>query len=482
MSVLAQTFPRRLFLNSASIFGGEAVARCATLLMAVIIARRFGSTALGEYGYALAFASILLLVPDFGMHLFAVRELSTTPERLPTIFWNVHWMKLFLTGLVALFVILAGTWMIPEPGRRLMFYVLAGRVLLQTYSQASMAVFKAFERMHFVAFQQSVNSLVIVVWAGAALAFHANLWMVVAALIAGQAAETCLGWHFMRTNFSPGRLARWDRTLLSAIIVASFPIGMTAMLQAFNLRIDVLVLGRHVSNRVLGQFQAVAWFPVGIFLITSLLLAVLFPKLSRLMRRGSAYSCAYVTSLLKNGLLVTSLGSLVLWFVAPALLSWVFGEALAPAAPTLRLLTPMLPLVFLNTVLFYVFIAARRRRVYMGTLAIGVVLGTGLSFFMTAHFGVTGCALADVVRELTMSSIYLYFLIQENHARVAGVALLRIVLASSLLVVLGTAVTDSGQHGCQWSAAWVALVLAGTVAMLGFPRRTECQLLTDDSL
>ena len=137
MSVLAQTFPRRLFLNSASIFGGEAVARCATLLMAVIIARRFGSTALGEYGYALAFASILLLVPDFGMHLFAVRELSTTPERLPAIFWNVHWMKLFLTGLVALFVILAGTWMIPEPGRRLMFYVLAGRVLLQTYSQVT---------------------------------------------------------------------------------------------------------------------------------------------------------------------------------------------------------------------------------------------------------------------------------------------------------------------------------------------------------
>jgi O-antigen/teichoic acid export membrane protein len=482
MSVLAQAFPRRLFLNSAAIFGGETVARCATLLMAVIIARRFGPVALGEYGYALAFASILLLVPDFGMHLFAIRELSTEPERLPAIFWNLHWLKLFLTSLVAFFVILAGTWMIPEPGRRLMFYVLAGRMLLQTYSQASMAVFKAFERMHFVAFQQSINSLVLVAWAGAALAIHASLWVVVAALIAGQAAETCLGWHFIRTNFSPGRLARWDRTLLSTIIVSSFPIGITAMLQAFNLRIDVLVLGRYVSNEVLGQFQAVAWFPVGIFLVTSLLMAVLFPKLSRLLRRGSGHSNSYVASLLKNGLLVTALGSLVLWFVAPALLVWIFGEALAPAAPTLRLLTPMLPLVYLNTVLFHVFIAAQRRRVYMGTLAIGVALGTGLSFFMTAHFGVTGCALADLVRELTMSSIYLYFLIQGNHARVAGMALLRIVLASGLLVVLGTAVTDSIQHGGQWSAAWVVLVLAGTLAMLGFPRRTECQLLMDDSL
>ena len=482
MSGLAQAFPRRLFLNSAAIFGGEAVARCATLLMAVIIVRRFGATALGEYGYALAFASILLLVPDFGMHLFAVRELSTHPERLPAIFWNVHWLKLFLTSLVVFFVVLAGTWMIPEPGRRLLFYVLAGRVLLQTYSQASMAIFKAFERMHFVALQQCINSLVIVAWAGAALAFHASLWVVVSALIAGQGAETCLGWHFIRTSFSPGRLARWNRPLLSAIIVSSFPIGITAMLQAFNLRIDVLVLGRYVSNRVLGQFQAVAWFPVGIFLITSLLMAVLFPKLSRLLRGGSVCSSAYVMSLLKNGLLVITMGSLVVWLYAPALLVWIFGDPLAPAAPTLRLLAPMLPLVFMNTVLFYVFIAAQRRRVYLGTLGLGVALGLGLSVFLTAHFGVTGCAFADVVREFVMCSFYLYFLVQENHARVAGMGVLKALLPASLLVVAGALVAASPAYGGQWSGAWILLLLMGTLFMLGLPRRNEWRLLTDDSL
>lgn len=482
MSVLAHAFPRRLFLNSAAIFGGEAVARCATLLMAVIIARRFGPTALGEYGYALAFASILLLVPDFGMHLFAVRELSTDPERLPAIFWSVHWLKLFLTGLVSVSVVLAGTWMVPEPGRRLMFYVLAGRALLQTYSQASMAVFKAFERMHFVAFQQSVNSLVIVVWAGAALAFHASLWVVVAALVAGQAAETCLGWHFMRTSFSPGRPATWDRTLLSTIIVSSFPIGITAMLQAFNLRIDVLVLGGYVSNRVLGQFQAVAWFPVGVFLVTSLMMAVLFPKLSRLLRRDSVQSSAYVASLLKNGLLATTLGSLVVWFYAPALVVSIFGEALAPAAPTLRLLVAMLPLVFMNTVLFYVFIAAQRRRVYLGALGLGVVLGLGLSVFLTAQFGITGCALADVVREFAMCSFYLYFLVQGNQARAAGLGVLKALLSASLLVALGILVTTLPAHGGQWSGAWILLVLTGTLFMLGLPRSSEWQLLTDDSL
>jgi O-antigen/teichoic acid export membrane protein len=482
MSVIPQAFPRRLFLNSAAIFGGEAVVRCATLVMAVIIARRFGPVALGEYGFALAFASVLLLVPDFGTHLFAQRELSSDPERLPAIFWNIHWLKLFLTGAVTLFVILSGAWLIPDLGSRLLFYLLTGRVLLQTYSQASMAIFKSFEQMHFVAYQQTINSLVVVVWAGAALVLHANLWVVVAALIAGQAAETCLGWQFLRTNFSPGRLVRWNRTLLSTIIVSSFPIGITAMLQALNLRIDVLVLGRYVSNRVLGQFQAVAWFPVGIFLVTSLLMSILFPKLSRLLRRNSIHSSAYVLSLLKNGLLVTSLGSLILWFSAPTLLVWIFGESLAPAASTLRLLAPMLPLAFLNTVLFYVFIAAQRRSVYMGTLGLGVALGLSLSFLLTAHYGVVGCVLADVVREFTMCSFYLYFLIPGDLARVAGLGILKVFLPTTLFVALGSFVTTSSGQGGQWSAAWVLLVLLGMLFMLGFPQRNEWQLLTDDGL
>jgi O-antigen/teichoic acid export membrane protein len=482
MSAIVQACPRRLFLNAAAIFGGEAMARSATLLMAVIIARRFGPVVLGEYGYALALASVLVLVPDFGMHLFAVRELSTGPEGLPAIFWNVHWLKLFITGALIIFIVLGCRWLVPDPGSRRLFYLLAARVLLQTYSQASIMVFKAFERMHFVTYQQSINSFVVVVWAAAALALHANVWIVVAALIAGQAAETCLGWQFLRTNFSPGGLMRWDRKLLSTIAISSFPVGITVMLQALNLRIDVLVLGRYVSNQVLGQFQAVAWFPVGVSLASSLLMSVLFPKISRLLRGDSIHGSAYVTGLLKNGLLATTLGSLVLWFCAPALMVWVFGAALAPAAPTLRLLAPMAPLVFLNAVLFYVFIAAQRRRVYMGTLGLGAVLGVGLSSFLTAQFGVTGCALADSVRELVMSSLYVCFLIKGNHARVAGTALLKTFLASSLLVVVGMAVTNSVKHGGGWSAAWVMMVLAGTLAMLGFPRRTEYELLTEDSL
>jgi hypothetical protein len=51
--------PRRLLINSTAIFGGEAIARLSTALMALVVARFYGMDALGNYGYALALASVL---------------------------------------------------------------------------------------------------------------------------------------------------------------------------------------------------------------------------------------------------------------------------------------------------------------------------------------------------------------------------------------------------------------------------------------
>ena len=482
MAQPVSAFPRRLLVNSASIFVGEAIARLATFLMAVVIARRYGSAALGDYGYALALASVLLVVPDLGLHLFAVRELSTDKRRLQTIFWNVHWLKFLLAAFVVVFAVVFGTWGIAEEARRLLFYVLIARALLQTFSQASMAIFKAFECMQYIAIQQSVNSVVVIAWVGAALAFDARLPVLVAALVAGQAAETFLGWRIIRDRFSPGHLRSWNYQVLYTILAVCLPIGATTILEALNLRIDILVLAAYSSSRVLGQFQAAAWFAVGTFLVASLLMAVLFPKLSRLLREHSVRGSAYVLSLLKNSLLVMALVSLVVWLAAPNLLSLLVGSDSAPAAKTLRILVPALPLVFLNTVLFYVFVAARRRFVYMGILGLGVSVGTVLCFGLSARYGAAGCAFADVAREFVISAAYFYFLIEGNHARIAGLALLKVFAGATALLFLAVFLTSSLHHGDKWLAVWIVFVMTGTVFMLGFPQRREWRLLLDDGL
>jgi O-antigen/teichoic acid export membrane protein len=477
----ARTIPN-VFVNGASIFSGEIIARLATALMALVVAHFFGSIALGDYGYALALASILIVVPDCGLHLFAVRELSSSPLRLPEIFWGIHWIKLGLTGAVVAFTLFFGEIGIADRGRRILFYVLIGRAVLQTFSQATMAIFKAFERMQYIALQQCVNTAIIVVWVGAAVLLRASLPVVMIGLVAGQFAETCLGWAILWSKFGPGRLLKWDRNTVSTILADCLPIGFTAILLALNLRVDILVLSVYVPSSSLGQFQAAAWFTTSTFLSASLLMSVLFPKLSRLLIGHSAQGSDYVLSLLKNALLITALGALVAWLSAPALLPLFFGKEFESAANILRILAPAMPLVFLNTVLFYVFVAARRRFVCLGTLGFGVIVGAALSLYLSSRYGVAGCAIADVAREFLISGVYLYFLIQGNHARIAGLALAKVFMGATILLALGALLAAPLHLGATWLAAWMVFVVTGTLIALGFPQRRELHLLTDDRL
>jgi len=90
-------------------------------------------------------------VPDLGLHLLVTRELAADPGRLRAVFWSIHWLKFVLVGGVVVIALLYGEAGIPDEGRRLLFYLLVIRAIFQTFSQAYMAIFKAFERMQYVA-------------------------------------------------------------------------------------------------------------------------------------------------------------------------------------------------------------------------------------------------------------------------------------------------------------------------------------------
>jgi len=482
IDLMTPALPRRLLTNGISIFGGEAIARLATALMALAVARLYGLEAMGNYGYALAVASVLLIVPDFGLHLFVVRELSSSPQRIAEIFWNVHWIKLGLAASVLVFATAFGEWGIASWDRRWLFYILVIRILLQSFSQATMSIFRAVERMQYIAVQQSINSVLTILWVAAVVAFKASPLVLVTGLVVGQLAETFFGWVILRRFLPASHFRMPDRHTAFQIAAASFPFGLTAILLALNLRIDILVLSHYASARILGQFNAGVWFVIAMFLCASLLMSVLFPKLSRLMAENTATGSDYVRGLLKNALMFGALGSLLLWLSAPRVIRLFFGPDFDPAAHILRVLAPTLPLVFLNTIFFFVFAAARRRFVCLGTLAFGVTAGFLVNVYLTSRYGATGSATADVFREFAICGIYVCFLIQGNHARFAGLALLKVFAGATVGLGLGVLFASLLHIHVMWFAAWMFFVLLGTVVTLGLPSMKEWHLLMDDRL
>jgi O-antigen/teichoic acid export membrane protein len=219
---------------------------------------------------------------------------------------------------------------------------------------------------------------------------------------------------------------------------------------------------------------------VGTFLVASLLMTVLFPRLSRLLRNPSEKATAFVESLLKNVLLAMTLGALVVWSRASWLLRGLFGQALASADDVLRILAPALPFVFVNVILFHVFVAARRRKAYLGTLMLSLTLGALGGLVLAPRYGATGSAIAALVREFITTLVFLCFLRREQVAPQIGRALLRMLAGATGVAAVLSGLAYALVHWTAWPLAWTLLVLGGTIAAGGLPNREQWMLLADE--
>jgi O-antigen/teichoic acid export membrane protein len=477
-----QLLKSRIFINAVAIYAGEGLCRLTTFFVALIVARRYSAEALGQYGYAVALASVFVLLPDMGLHLLVTREVAGEPLSLPRAFWDLHWLKMILVGFLVVGGLIFGALALHDAGRRGLFYILAIRALLQTFSLASMSFFKAMERMHFVALQQLANGAVTVSGLIVCIFLGAGLYTTVSALLAGQLVELLLGWWFIRRHFSPGPIRAWDSGRMSSMFIAAVPIGIAAILQAFGIRVDVLILGVFSSNKELGQFQAAALMVVASFLATSLLMTVLFPKLVRLLRSPTSTGTAYLESILKNGVLLATCASIVVWLAAPVLVPGVFGQSFIPASRFLRILAPVLPFIFVNTSMFYIFLATDHRREYLATLAFTIGLSVVLAFVLAPRMGGAGVAMADLIREGLASVIYLYLLHRKSRVPSLGPALLKIVPGTALVALATFLLLGVSGNSQVWAVMWSVTMLGGILLLAGTPRREQLVVLAKEDL
>lgn len=470
----------RILRNGVAIFLGEGLGRLGNFVIAVIIARQFGAAALGQYGYAVSVASVLLLLPDMGLHLTATQRVSARAEELPRVFWNLHWAKLGLLGVVAIIAVVVGEFAMDDGGRRLLFYVLTVRVAFLTFSQAYMAFYKATEQMHFVTLQQMVGV------AASLFALLACFWMgttltgFVGALVAGQMTEVCTGWWIIRKHFHAGAARTWDIPFSKEMLGFALPVGVIAVLQAATLRIDVLVLGAFATNSELGHFQAAAWLLVLAFLGASLLMTVLFPRLVRILRSPTPSGTAWVESLVQNGVILSLGAATIACLAAPYLLHACYGQDLLPATPLLRILSTVVPFLFLNTILFYIFVASNQRKTYLIALLLSGSVGLGMAFLLAPRYGGMGVAVADLARESTLSALLLMALSRRGLIPSLGPALLRTGGASALTMGLFVIVSGLQHSGDAWAAAWVCSISASSLAFLGIPKRHQILMLAQE--
>src|SRR5713226_3253906 len=101
---------QKTLANLTSVIGGEGVLRIANFVVAVAIARLYGSAVFGLYATVLAYVTVVVMLADNGLQVAAVKQLAHSIEEIDRIVSLLYVAKtaLFVPAMVVLFTFLYG--------------------------------------------------------------------------------------------------------------------------------------------------------------------------------------------------------------------------------------------------------------------------------------------------------------------------------------------------------------------------------------
>ncbi|TAL56416.1 MAG: hypothetical protein EPN86_02635, partial [Nanoarchaeota archaeon] len=149
--------------NIAVTFVGDVITNLLALLLTFLVARKLGAAGLGAYSFAFAFASLFIVLSEFGTLTFLVKEVAADKSKAPLYVRSIAFLK-FIFGLVTfglsvIFIVLTKG---SDPFA-IRLVVLASIVMFfNYYGYLFRAVFQAYERMEFDAFLRVLEKFISV--------------------------------------------------------------------------------------------------------------------------------------------------------------------------------------------------------------------------------------------------------------------------------------------------------------------------------
>jgi O-antigen/teichoic acid export membrane protein len=397
---------RRTARNAAYMLAAEIGGKAATLAYTLLAARVLSQLDFGAFSYALSFAMLLSVVPDWGFDVAVVQRSSARPERLPRLrSLALAWKAIIGVSVMTACALAAGPSR-PTPQARTALYLLLAAALLDVFSNTNRASATARQRQGGIALALAAQRILTAALAVAALLGGLGLVGLAASYLAGSVVGLAATARTVRRLGVALRLRplRWQE--LRELFVRVWWVGVGAVALMALFRLDMVVLGVIKGDEEVAAYAAAYRLLETMTLFTWTIAQAVLPVMS------ASSSPARVRRGVEQGIAVAALVyvpfAAVSLLEAPAVLGLLFGPTYAgPSAPALRWLA-FAPLLFAVAYYAVEALLSQERSVAMvATAGVATAVNLGLNLALVPSLGGTGAALATTLSYLLEAAVAL---------------------------------------------------------------------------
>jgi O-antigen/teichoic acid export membrane protein len=216
-------------------------------------------------------------------------------------------------------------------------------------------------------------------------------------------ASALYGLRLLRRGYGIGTgTSKFDGALARAAASEAIPLWLASLFSLLYFKGDVVILRAFASNAEVGAYSAAYKIFEGVMIVPAVVLAAAFPPLARAKNdpaRQRRWEAALVVLLLALGASVAAL----VYLTSDRMVALVYGAGFTRAAPSLRVLSSAIPILFLNFGLIHFLIGRDLERRNLLLAVLMLVVNVSANLLIVPRLGGPGAAWATLVTEVALT-------------------------------------------------------------------------------
>lgn len=399
----SRSVSQTIFRNSSLGFGAQATIKVLSFIFSIMVVRKLGADAFGDYTAVLAFTAIFSIFSDLGLSAFSVRQvarLREQPEFLPKVnelYGNVLGLRLLLSvltiGVVIVFAVITGR----PPERIFSIGLYALTLVLFSLWGASDSILAGFERLDLSSVGKVINQFGFVIAGTIALVFKLGVnGLIVATLVSVSlmAIYTMRQVHLLGVRPRPGRSLDFKN-----LIRLSLPFGVIGFALGLSYKFSTVLLDIYRTTTETGFYNAAYNLIFSFVLISNILNTTLYPTLAR-HSLTSPQELPLIYQRFFRYLLIISLPIAIGgWALAKPIIQFLYDAEFAASAQVFRVVIWTVPLMFLSEFLGYVIVLSNREKMVAIAVTISSLFNVMMNLVLVPRYGLVAAAWIAVLTE-----------------------------------------------------------------------------------
>lgn len=377
---------------------GEMWLKGIMLLTTIIIARSLGDSLFGVFTFIMALLQLFQVLIDFGLPLIVVKELNQTDTDEEKYLSNILSLKILLSLFSLTILSVLGFFLHKPPIVVYLIYIQSIFIILQSFNDLLLSIFRAKEKFKYEAFIKFANGLIIISLIALVAPRH-SLRLFVYTFVLTAAISLIITIILISKKYFTLKFS-FQTKIIKNIIKKSWPLALAGLFTIVYFRIDAIMLSYLKGDEATGWYNAAYQLIYSLIFIPAFIMMSFYPQLVNSIKkdlvRGKKLYQQSLVFIAAAGFIIMAL---VFWLAEP-IINLSYGASFAPSIPALKILTVAVFISFLAHVWLFTLTALGKQKTYTWAVGTGMVINIILNWIFIPKYSLYAAAWTTVITEL----------------------------------------------------------------------------------